>query len=51
MAADGRVYGRFTYFPVPRRVAERFYMANETVPAAFGVADTDEQLLIRTSTA
>ncbi|MFE6763106.1 CpaF family protein [Streptomyces sp. NPDC057689] len=51
MAADGRVYGRFAYFPVPRRVAERFYMANETVPAAFGVADTDEQLLIRTSTA
>ncbi|SEC70779.1 pilus assembly protein CpaF [Streptomyces sp. 2131.1] len=51
MAADGRVYGRFTYFPVPRRVAERFYMANETVPAAFGVADTDQQLLIRTSTA
>ncbi|MEU2251489.1 CpaF family protein [Streptomyces sp. NPDC019224] len=51
MAADGRVYGRFAYFPVPRRVAERFYMANETVPAAFGVADTDGQLLVRTSTA
>lgn len=50
MAADGRVYGRFAYFPVPRRVAERFYMANESVPAAFGIADTDEQLLVRTST-
>ncbi|PZT76372.1 MULTISPECIES: CpaF family protein [unclassified Streptomyces] len=50
MAADGRVYGRFAYFPVPRRVAERFYMANESVPVAFGIADTDEQLLVRTST-
>ncbi|MFF5333116.1 CpaF family protein [Streptomyces sp. NPDC013181] len=50
IAADGRVYGRFAYFPVPRRVAERFYMANESVPAAFGIADTDEQLLVRTST-
>ncbi|MFE7624359.1 CpaF family protein [Streptomyces sp. NPDC057509] len=51
MAADGRVYGRFDYFPVPRRVAERFHMANETVPPAFGVAQADEQLLVRTSTA
>jgi len=51
MAADGRVYGRFAYFPVPRRVADRFYMANETVPPAFGVAHTDEQLLTRTPTA
>ncbi|MYY03988.1 MULTISPECIES: CpaF family protein [unclassified Streptomyces] len=51
MAADGRVYGRFDYFPVPRRVAERFHMTNETVPPAFGVAQADEQLLVRTSTA
>ncbi|MGW2471945.1 CpaF family protein [Streptomyces sp. NPDC001665] len=51
MAADGRVYGQFAYFPVPRRVADRFYMANETVPPAFGVARTDEQLLTRTPTA
>lgn len=51
MAADGRVYGRFEYFPVPRRVAERFYMTNETVPPAFGVAHADGQLLVRTSTA
>ncbi|MFC8533941.1 CpaF family protein [Streptomyces sp. NPDC057249] len=51
MAADGRVYGQFAYFPVPRRVADRFYMANETVPAAFGIAHTDEQLLTRTPTA
>ncbi|OKJ78074.1 CpaF family protein [Streptomyces sp. CB02460] len=51
MAADGRVYGQFAYFPVPRRVADRFYMANETVPPAFGVAHTDEQLLTRTPTA
>ncbi|TRV79438.1 CpaF family protein [Streptomyces sp. 130] len=51
MAADGRVYGQFAYFPVPRRVADRFYMANETVPPAFGVAHTNEQLLTRTPTA
>ncbi|WP_328902009.1 MULTISPECIES: CpaF family protein [unclassified Streptomyces] len=51
MAADGRVYGQFAYSPVPRRVADRFYMANETVPPAFGVAHTDEQLLTRTPTA
>ncbi|THA22715.1 CpaF family protein [Streptomyces sp. A1277] len=51
MAADGRVYGRFEYFPVPRRVAERFYMTNEAVPPAFGVAHADGQLLVRTSTA
>lgn len=51
MAADGRVYGRFDYFPVPRRVAERFHMTNETVPPAFGVAQADEHLLVRTSTA
>ncbi|MFJ7629387.1 CpaF family protein [Streptomyces sp. NPDC097595] len=51
MAADGRVYGQFAYFPVPRRIADRFYMANETVPPAFGVAHTDEQLLTRTPTA
>ncbi|THA65290.1 CpaF family protein [Streptomyces sp. A0958] len=50
MAADGRVYGRFDYFPVPRRVAERFYMMNETVPPAFGVAHADEQLLVRSTT-
>ncbi|WP_432104932.1 CpaF family protein [Streptomyces sp. bgisy091] len=51
IAADGRVYGNFGYFPLPRRVAERLYMASEAIPAAFGVAESEEQLTVRRSTA
>lgn len=51
MAPDGRVYGKFEYYPVPRRVAERFHMMSEAIPAAFGVARTEEQLIVRKSTA
>ncbi len=47
MAADGRVYGNFEYFPLPRRTADRLYMANQPVPQAFGVAGSMEQLAIR----
>ncbi|MFI2778433.1 CpaF family protein [Streptomyces sp. ALB3] len=51
MAADGRVHGAFEYYPMPRRVAERLYMTNEAIPAAFGVAESEEQLAVRRSTA
>ncbi|MFI6287017.1 CpaF family protein [Streptomyces sp. NPDC051018] len=47
MSADGRVHGSFTYHPVPRRVAERLYLKNEGLPLVFGVADSDDQLLVR----
>ncbi|WP_406093149.1 CpaF family protein [Streptomyces sp. NBC_01013] len=51
MAADGRIYGQFEYYPLPRRVAERLYMSSEAVPAAFGVAEAEEQLSMRKSAA
>lgn len=47
LAADGRVYGEFAYHPLPRRVAQRLYMAGQPVPQAFGVAAHDEQLAVR----
>ncbi|MFF3769237.1 CpaF family protein [Streptomyces sp. NPDC002232] len=47
LAADGRVYGRFTYHPLPRRVAERLYLAGQPIPQAFGVAVTDAHLATR----
>ncbi|MEU9095530.1 CpaF family protein [Streptomyces sp. NPDC048428] len=51
MAADGRIYGKFEYYPLPRRVADRLYMSSEAAPAAFGVAETEEQLSMRKSAA
>jgi pilus assembly protein CpaF len=51
MTADGRVYGQFAYYPLPRRVAERLYLRGEAIPAAFGVAQTEEQLALRGSAA
>ncbi|MEU6663549.1 CpaF family protein [Streptomyces sp. NPDC046821] len=36
---DGRVSGMFEHLPLPRRVAERLYVANEPIPPAFGVVD------------
>jgi pilus assembly protein CpaF len=51
MTHDGRVYGQFAYYPLPRRIAERLYMQSESIPAAFGVAQSDEQLATRRSTA
>ncbi|MFI8961125.1 CpaF family protein [Streptomyces sp. NPDC053493] len=47
LAADGRVHGEFTYHPLPRRVAERLYMAGQPVPQAFGVAESADQLATR----
>jgi len=51
MTADGRIHGRFAYFPLPRRIADRLYMAGEAIPQAFGIAHSKEQLASRTSTA
>ncbi|QGV78822.1 CpaF family protein [Streptomyces ficellus] len=50
MAADGRVHGHFVHHPLPLRVAERLYLKSEAVPAAFGVARTDEHLALRRAT-
>jgi pilus assembly protein CpaF len=47
MAADGRVYGVFEYSPLPRRTADRLYMASQPVPQAFGVANSAAQLTTR----
>ena len=47
MAADGRIYGAFEYFPLPRRTADRLYMASQPVPQAFGVAESVAQLAVR----
>ncbi|MFE0641367.1 CpaF family protein [Streptomyces sp. NPDC058877] len=47
VAADGRVYGQFAHHPLPRRVAERLYLAGQPVPQAFGVAPTDAHLATR----
>ncbi|MEU8673700.1 CpaF family protein [Streptomyces sp. NPDC048560] len=51
VAADGRIYGNFEYYPLPRRVAERLYMTSEAIPAAFGVAQSEDQLIMRRSAA
>jgi pilus assembly protein CpaF len=51
MAADGRVYGHFEYYPLPRRIAERLYLKSEPISPAFGVAQSEHQLAIRTSAA
>ncbi|MFC7217249.1 CpaF family protein [Streptomyces polyrhachis] len=47
MGADGRVPGHFTHLPLPPRAAERLRMRGEAIPAAFGVAQYEEQLAIR----
>ncbi|MEU1628668.1 CpaF family protein [Streptomyces sp. NPDC020096] len=47
MSADRVVRGHFEHFPLPRRAADRLYMAGEPVPPAFGAATTDEQLALR----
>ncbi|WP_406862832.1 CpaF family protein [Streptomyces sp. HUAS MG47] len=49
MAADGRIYGNWEYYPLPRRIAEKLYMRSEPIPAAFGVAQSDDQLNMRKS--
>ncbi|GHJ94914.1 secretion protein [Streptomyces sp. NE5-10] len=47
LAADGRVHGRYVHHPLPRRVAERLYMAGQPIPPAFGVAAADTELATR----
>lgn len=47
LAADGRVHGVYEYHPLPRRVADRLYLAGQPIPQAFGVAATDDQLTTR----
>ncbi|GDY56211.1 hypothetical protein SVIO_068340 [Streptomyces violaceusniger] len=47
MGADRVVHGRFGYFPLPERAAERLRMASESVPPAFGVAAFPAQLATR----
>jgi pilus assembly protein CpaF len=47
MAADGRIHGLFEYFPLPRRSADRLYMAGQPIPQAFGVARSADQLATR----
>ncbi|MFI5757354.1 CpaF family protein [Streptomyces sp. NPDC051569] len=51
MAEDGRVHGKFEYYPLPRRIADRLYLRSEPVPPAFGIARTEEQLAVRSSSA
>nr|WSZ98124.1 CpaF family protein [Streptomyces sp. NBC_00857] len=51
MAADGRIYGKFEYYPLPRRIADRLYLKSEPVPPAFGVARSEEELDVRRSAA
>ncbi|WP_460068989.1 CpaF family protein [Streptomyces sp. YKOK-I1] len=47
MTADGRVHGAFVYFPLPRRTADRLYMASQPIPQAFGVARDALELTTR----
>ncbi|MDH6624822.1 pilus assembly protein CpaF [Streptomyces sp. LBL] len=47
MAADGRIHGAYQHFPLPRRTADRLYMASQPTPQAFGVARSEDQLAIR----
>ncbi|MEC4017115.1 CpaF family protein [Streptomyces sp. H27-D2] len=47
MTADGVVHGEFAYHPLPRRVADRLYMAGQPIPQAYGVATSEDQLATR----
>ncbi|HLL34651.1 MAG TPA: CpaF family protein, partial [Streptomyces sp.] len=47
MTPDGRVHGAFRHFPLPRRTAERLYLAGQPVPQAHGVAHSADQLATR----
>ncbi|GGT69088.1 hypothetical protein GCM10010256_29280 [Streptomyces coeruleorubidus] len=47
MAADGRIHGAFEYHPLPRRAADRLYMASQPIPQAFGIAQSADQLATR----
>ncbi|UGY93364.1 CpaF family protein [Streptomyces gobiensis] len=47
MGGDHVVHGKWEYLPIPRRVADRLYMAGEPAPPAFGVAQHASQLATR----
>ncbi|MBQ1000994.1 MULTISPECIES: CpaF family protein [Streptomyces] len=47
MTPDGRVHGAFACYPLPRRTADRLYMANQPIPQAFGVAASPLELATR----
>lgn len=47
MGSDGLVHGEFQYLPLPRKIADRLYMAGQPIPQAFGVAASAEQLATR----
>jgi pilus assembly protein CpaF len=47
MGADRVTRGHFEHRPLPRRVADRLYLAGEPVPPVFGVAMSDDQLALR----
>ncbi len=47
MTPDGRVHGAFEYHPLPRRTADRLYMASQPIPQAFGVAQSPLELATR----
>ncbi|MDI5963990.1 CpaF family protein [Streptomyces sp. SL13] len=47
LGADRVTRGHFEHHPLPRRVADRLYLAGESVPPAFGVATSTEQLALR----
>ena len=39
MSPDRLVHGQFEHLPLPRRIAERLYLAGEPIPPAFGVTN------------
>ncbi|RFU86243.1 CpaF family protein [Streptomyces triticagri] len=39
VGTDRVVRGQFEHLPLPRRIADRLYMANEPIPPAFGVSE------------
>ncbi|MFI9628653.1 CpaF family protein [Streptomyces sp. NPDC052042] len=47
MDAEGRINGEFQYLPIPRKIADRLYIASQPIPQAFGVAASAEQLATR----
>jgi len=47
LTADGIVRGGYRHLPLPPIVAQRLARAGESVPAHFGVAAPDEQLIVR----
>ncbi|MCX2969149.1 MULTISPECIES: CpaF family protein [Streptomyces] len=47
LEADQVVRGAFEYLPLPRRVADRLYLAGEALPPAFGVAHSALDLATR----